>query len=294
MIDDGLGGAPTPTKVALIDADTIAYTTCLELEVQEELLPKEFYTDDEWEELINHPGYHEETHSIYTIDYDLLVNRAKSRIDDIISETFTKGAELYFSSGKNFRHELCDMYKGNRTKMRYPEGLEWLKQELTKEYAGEICDGYEADDKVVYLKRKYPKKYVLCAIDKDVLNAVPGKHFDYYHGRFHFIETDIHTATKWPYLQCLTGDTADNIEGIRGIGPKRAEKLFEGCELPCDYWNRVVDTYVDKGKSIKQAIETMRLVWMHSLQDDGTIKLWEPPCVTNYERSKNGNTTSTK
>lgn len=280
--DDGLESTDTSKGIALIDADTIAYTSCLEMEIAEECLPFEFYNEEEWEDIINHPGYHEETHTIYTTDLDLILNTAKERIEKIRYMTNSKSVELYFSSGMNFRHKLKDTYKANRKSMRYPEGLAWVKAELVKIYSGEVCTEWEADDAVVYLKRKFPKEYTLCAIDKDVLNSVPGKHFDYYHKREHFVETDIETATKWPYIQCLMGDTSDNIPGLKGIGPKKAEKAFGDCVLPCDLWNVVVNLYTERGETIKHAIETMRLVWMHGITEDRNgnwkIQLWEPPC----------------
>ena len=39
-------------------------------------------------------------------------------------------------------------------------------------------------------------------------------------------------------LQCLTGDSSDNIPGIRGIGPKKADKILSGIPMQ-RRWNRV-------------------------------------------------------
>jgi len=280
-IDDGLDIVDDSNGTALIDADTLAYTTCLYLEVKEELLPKEFYTEEEWASIIDDPDYDEESHAIYRIDLDELLKEAKSKVEELRYKTRSKNVELYFSSGKTFRNKLCDTYKGQRVRMRYPEGLEWLKRELVKNYDGMVCEGFEADDIVVYKKRREPKKYKLVAVDKDVLKSVPGKHFDYYHKRMHWVETRIQEATKWPYIQALVGDTADNIAGVKGIGPKKAEKLLAEAVLPCDCWKVVVQAYEDNGLTIKHAIETMRLVYMHSLYEENgqyKIKLWEPPC----------------
>jgi len=33
------------------------------------------------------------------------------------------------------------------------------------------------------------------------------------------------------YKQMLMGDSADNIKGIPGVGPKKAEKLLDGLDL---------------------------------------------------------------
>ena len=279
-VDDGLEIEVKLSGTALIDADTIAFTSCLECETQEECLPREFYSDSEWEEIVNHPLYDEKTHSIYNYDEDELLLIAKGRIEEIRHLTGTKDVELYFSSGKTFRHSLTEVYKRNRADFRYPSGLAWLKDELCRLYKGEVCDGYEADDIVVYLKRRYPKKYVLAAIDKDVLNSVVGKHFDYYHSRMSWVEIDAETATKWAYMQCLMGDPSDNVKGCPGIGKKRAEKILEGLYFPDEMWRAVVSTYESKGLTEKHAIENMRLVNMHQLTEvDGKIQvvLWQPP-----------------
>ncbi len=281
-IDDGLGSIhiPTSNKVALIDADTLVYTTCLELEEREDLLPRDYYSSKEWEEIINAPTYDKENHCLWFIDPDYLIQRCSERIDEVIYKVGTHKAEIYLSSGRTFRHKLTDMYKRNRKNLRYPTGLESAKTEILNHYDGMICDGFEADDIVVYLKRTDPKKYILCAIDKDVLNSVPGEHFDYYHQRMTWKKTDVTTAIRWPYIQCLTGDTSDNIPGIRGVGPKRAEKILEDTCLPGDMWGRVVKAYEKAGLTIKDAILNMRLVNMHQLTKKGdkhVVELWQPP-----------------
>ena len=278
----------SPKGIALIDADTVAYLTCLFMEQKEELLPEAFYTPKEWEELKQDPGFYEDDEGtfIFRTDLDLLVEVAEEKIEEIQRATNTESFELYFSSGITFRHKLTNTYKANRLHMRYPEGLDWLKRELADKYPGGMCDGFEADDMVVYLKRTNPKKYTLCAVDKDVINSVPGHHYNYYKSPQYNIEPkwvdiDATHATKWAYMQCLMGDSGDNIAGCPGIGKKRAATALEDAHLPCDMWKEVVKLYKKKGLTIKHAIETMRLVNMHQLKEkDGQykIELWEPPC----------------
>jgi 5'-3' exonuclease len=43
-------------------------------------------------------------------------------------------------------------------------------------------------------------------------------------------------------MQCLTGDTADNIKGLKGIGPKKAEKILEGVPME-RRWDKVKAVY---------------------------------------------------
>ena len=41
-----------------------------------------------------------------------------------------------------------------------------------------------------------------------------------------FAEVNGFEAERWPLVAALTGDVSDNIEGIRGIGPKKAVKML--------------------------------------------------------------------
>lgn len=253
----GVEGAEPSSRIALIDADTIAYATCCVCEMG----------DDE-------VGY--------TIDLDFAFQEACLRIEEIRVTTGCKDVELHFSTGKTFRHMLTSSYKSNRATTRYPEGLKDLKVMLSKEFEGKLNDEYEADDYVVWAKKYYPEKYVLCAVDKDVLNAIEGKHFNYYQSIKHnipmkWIVTDAKKAIQFPYLQCLMGDSADGIQGIKGCGPKTAEKLLGEILDEVELWDTVVAQYVKAGMSEKEALLTMRLVNMNQLSKDCKIDLWIAP-----------------
>ena len=285
----GEEGLPEASKkVALIDADTLVYTACLNLEYTEEILSREFYTDDEWEELTQHPYYSEEDSCIFNIDIDELIELCDTKILDIQGATNTSSVELAFTNGgkKGFRYEVYPNYKGNRVGTRYPTGLQQAKEILTNKYKSWLCTEYEADDIVVFLKKKHPSKYVLCAIDKDVIYSVPGKHWNYYSSAKYdidpkWVEVDKETAAQWHYKQCMMGDTNDNIPGIPGIGKKRAQKLLDGLTSACDMWKVVVNTYESKNLTVIDALTNMRLVNMHQLYGDETkpgIELWRPPC----------------
>jgi DNA polymerase-1 len=94
-----------------------------------------------------------------------------------------------------------------------------------------------------------------------------------------WIEVDEQTALRWAYIQCLVGDKTDNIEGIKGVGPAKAEKILAGCVTHNDCWEAVVNAFDQSGKNMMEAIETMRLVNMYQLTEiDGQlqIKLWRP------------------
>lgn len=287
-IDLGIDGKPIAQKnnlVALIDADTLAYTACLNTEVQECFLPRDMYSEEEWEELISHENYDESNQCIWTNNLDLAYGKAIEKLNKIFEKTGCQTCELHFTGGReNFRYQVKTDYKANRTNFRSPAGLKKLKEMLLTNYPGTISTMYEADDIVVCKKINEPDKYVMVAVDKDLLYSVPGTHFNYYESSKYnidmkWMEVDERTAMKWAYIQCLIGDTTDNIEGIKGIGTKKAEKILAGCSTHADYWYAVANEFELAGKGLMDAIETMRLVNMYQLElvnAEYKINLWKP------------------
>ncbi len=276
-------GVEDNNKVALIDADTIAYAAACGAEYAEDILGESFYTTEEWAEIVANPQYDEEESCIWVTDVDAAVEMSVDRIIGIIQDTDTGSAELYFTTGKCFRFQVYDMYKGNRKGTRYPAGLPEIKTKLLELYPGKLCEEYEADDAVCMLKRTQPDKYVLCAVDKDVLGAVPGKHRNYYRSeRYNIPEKWQSTTTpmsiRFPYLQTLMGDSTDNIPGCPGIGKKRAATLLGEETDVNELWKIVEKTFKSKKLTVKEAIRDMRLVNMNQLDINWKLTLWNPPC----------------
>ena len=96
----------------------------------------------------------------------------------------------------------------------------------------------EADDLVAIWAseaRANEDAYVVVGIDKD-LKQIPGNHYNFVKKEHVFIDDD--QAHLLLMTQCLTGDNSDNIPGIKGIGPKKAEKILAGIPLE-RRWSRV-------------------------------------------------------
>jgi DNA polymerase-1 len=284
--EEGLDSYEKPTKTLLLDADTLAFAAGSVNEYADDLLPREMYTDAEWEEIISSPQFDEEEMCIWRQDVDKSVSDCIDRIVELQEITFTKDVVLFFTeTRKNFRYAVYPDYKANRKSTRYPPDIKKIKEKLLEKYQGEICEEIEADDAVVYLKRTNPQKYVLCSCDKDVYRSVAGKHFNYYRSEKYdipmkWVETTQEEAEEFPYIQCLTGDSTDNISGCPGIGAKRAIKVLRGCTTDEERWCAVVDAYKKKGLSESVAIMNMRLVSMDQVYKDEKgnwqVKLWLP------------------
>lgn len=280
-VDLDIDGKVMPAKndkIALIDADTVAYTACLNVEVGGDVLGEEFHSPEEWQAIITNNQYDESTGLLWECDPTAALAKAEEKLQRIMDKTGCKSFELHFSSGReNFRYDVFSEYKANRSD-RTPAGLSQLKQALADKYNGEIHTKYEADDAVVKLKMDNFDKYILCAIDKDVLKSIAGTHFNYYESALYniemkWVEVDRHTALTWRYIQTLMGDKIDNIIGLKGIGPAKAEKIIAGCMSHAEMWQAVIDAYESKGRTADEALVNLNLVDMKLLQDDGSIKL---------------------
>ncbi len=275
-------------KIALIDADTIVFASCTTLAITDELLPIEMYREDEWSEIIGDPGYNEKTHTISFLNMQEAMVHAQEKIDFILERTGCTDFELHFTIGRNsLPYKVDKNYKANRAGKPAPYGIMLLKEEFHGKYPDKVYMNTEceADHAVIAKKIKEYDKYVLCAVDKDVLKALPGTHFNYYQSTLYnidmkWIENTEDEATRWCYIQTLMGDPGDGVIGLHGIGPKKAELTLKKCKTELDYWEAVVKMYEKHGRGIVDAITNMRLVDMKQVyfneSGDCITTLWKP------------------
>lgn len=166
----------------------------------------------------------------------------------------TASMELIVSAGGNFRKDLATIktYKGNRAALVKPVHYLAVREHLEHQWSAYFVDEREADDEVSIRMHKYQKAgrpSILVTIDKD-LDQIPGWHYDYKNHVFYNVEpTD---AMLLLYAQVLSGDTTDNIPGLKGYGPvKSLKKVNEWYE----YW--------DKHFSLQGAISVHAWIWDH-------------------------------
>ncbi|MGI9050449.1 MAG: DNA polymerase I [Rubrobacteraceae bacterium] len=141
-----------------------------------------------------------------------------------------------------FRLEVYPEYKAQRSAM--PEELkvqlEHLDQILEAMNIPTIrAEGFEADDALATLSRRIPEDVELMIVtgDQDAMQLVDGNvkvvrttrgvsEVKVY-GRDEVIEEYGVTPEQIPDYKALTGDSSDNIPGVRGIGPKGASNLLQ-------------------------------------------------------------------
>jgi 5'-3' exonuclease len=212
-------------KVLLLDADSLLYNVV------------HFHRDKDTREDLEHQ--YEDFHS--------QVREIALRIE---ADGFEVGKIIYFftTCKNNFRYKIYPEYKANR-KDQDPElrhlvslfkhyTIQMLESENSRVF---YSDEYEADDLICEFARDFKNNSIVCSIDKD-LRQIPTGHFDYYRvktGEQDENGYDVKDYKGWSYTtpqegydmllkQLLIGDIADNIEGVKGIGKVKAEKIVQG------------------------------------------------------------------
>lgn len=162
----------------------------------------------------------------------------------------------------NYRKAIYPEYKQNR-KDKYEKQTEIEKLEfelffedfaatlelLQKHYTVLRFPGVEADDIAAYIVNKKHRlgldQIWLISSDKDLdLLVKPGV------SRFSYVTRKETTWETWNnhytfepeqyiHIKCLTGDTGDNVPGVAGIGPKRAQQLVEEYGTTWDIINSI-------------------------------------------------------
>lgn len=198
---------------ALIDGDLIVYRVGFTVE-----------NEDEW----------------------IAIARTNDTIHLILAETNCDDFKIYLSdSANNFRLKLFPEYKANRVQPK-PKHYQVIKDHLINEWDAIVSLGQEADDA---LGINQTTDTIICSIDKD-LYQIPGEHYNFVTKTFKTVTPE--EGIRHFYNQLLTGDRTDNIPGIYGIGPKKAEKLLQGIHDEMEMYETVVNAYVEDYIKVNQ------------------------------------------
>jgi 5'-3' exonuclease len=199
----------------------------------------------------------------------IVLSRCNELVERIITNVSANSYTLFLSGGANFRKEIDPQYKANRIDKPKPKWLETCREYLVHSWNAKVTDGIEADDALGIAQHE--ESYI-CSIDKDLLQ-IPGMHYNFVKEEEYYISEREGLQRFW--TQMIVGDTADNVFGIRGLGPKKTEKIFANAEgdtleeLDLWYYNTVSSLYNDPVRMHTNA----RLLWV--LRDEGQI--WVNP-----------------
>lgn len=153
--------------------------------------------------------------------------------------------QIFISGSGNFRNEVYPKYKESRKKTRKPENLKGCKQHLVDHWDADYVNGYEADDLLsIHSYALEHKDCIIVSVDKDLLQ-IPGEHYNLVKEEFTTIQPSEGRHLFW--TQVLTGDKTDDIEGLHGIGPKKAQVILadvKGWGNEQDYFKVVHAAYL--------------------------------------------------
>lgn len=262
-------------RVALIDADILAYQAAV---VSEQSFD---WGDGMW--------------TLHAFEPDA-IRAFNTILNTIVEKTKADDFYLMFSDRDNWRKGVLPTYKSNRSGVRKPMLLRFLKEIAEENYKCVTMPGLEGDD-VLGIWMTQPSKLepvrelILCSIDKD-FKTIPGKHYNFKADEF--FEISEHEADKWHMIQTLTGDTTDGYAGCPGCGPKGAEKILQAAldegtpwanpaQLREIYWKHVVKAYDKAGFGEEEALVQARVARICRYEDydhvNKKVILWTPTCT---------------
>jgi len=240
----------------LIDADWLLYVACAASE-----------QDIRWST---------DVHTLHSEPVDVLAF-LQGKICQYQRQTEHDDLIMCLSDYPSFRATLYPDYKRNRFGKRKPLALQASRKALTDMYPSKVIPNLEGDDVMGLLMTDGSiEDPIMVAIDKD-MRTIPGKLLV----SNELVNTTQEEADYNWMKQALTGDQADNYPGVKGCGPKTAEKILGKVTSVPDLWTVVHAAYIKAGETYATALVHAQLarILRHGDYDysSSTVKLWEPP-----------------
>lgn len=206
------------------------------------------------------------------------VEFAYANIKNIMKEIL-RGArastyQIYLTGDGNYRDDIATIkkYKGNRDASHKPFHFDAIRHYLVEQWGAEVVPFQEADDAMGIAQDG--EETIICTIDKDLM-MIPGYHYNFNKGFTTYMDTG--KALNFFYTQLITGDTVDNIQGIKGAGPAKAKKILHNLDTEGEYIRAVGLAYACSDYDDPEAalLENARLLWIR--REEG--QMWEIPDV---------------
>ena len=204
-----------------------------------------------------------------------------ARLDEFILSTLQgvgcSEYEGYLTGQGNFRETIAVTapYKGQRSGVK-PIHYNFIRDYLQSKWEFVVVDGEEADDRIAIRATSLADEGIICSIDKD-FDQIPGWKYNFVKGITYYVTE--REGIKAFYRQILTGDRIDNVIGLRGIGPVKANKILDGASGELDCYQRVLQEYAGEEQRV---LENGRLLWLRRYHG----QLWEPPSLSESSTSE--------
>lgn len=150
----------------------------------------------------------------------------------------THVAAVFDVHEKTFRHKMYEEYKAGR-RAALPELISQfpLLKEVLRTMNISILEmgGYEADDIIGTIAKRFPVETIIVSGDKDVLQLVDDSTTVYHTRRgvtdlkyydLKAMEEEGLTPAEVIEYKALAGDSSDNIPGAKGVGDKTAKQIL--------------------------------------------------------------------
>jgi 5'-3' exonuclease len=235
-----------------IDADSLVYKSCYRHQTELGVDIEQAYLDF---------GY--EIGKIKSAVFRLLKYQSGDKVVPII----------VLSPKKTFRHDLSSEYKEKRPEQEPIHGIKQLKLLIMHRLKNaEVHPNIEADDVVIWYAKM--KKYLVAAIDKDVINACPTSCYNYNTRTWGHPHMP-HEIEQWYVKQALMGDATDGIRGAEGIGKVNAAKWVNKYLGEPYSWSEFIDMFGDENLAIL-AMNLVRMDRLHMIDGKLVHVPWEP------------------
>lgn len=203
------------------------------------------------------------------LDEALAVSRLEATMVELCMEIHCDDYKGFLTGKGNFRNDIAKTvpYKGTRPSEK-PIHLQALRNHLVESWGFVVVDGIEADDAVGIEAYKWNEdETIMVHIDKD-LNQFRGHHYNYRKKEKYYVSE----FAGWYsfYLQILTGDRIDNIEGLKGIGPAKGAKILKDCTTVEELYAAVLKAYDGDAERV---LENGQLLYLQRKEGD----VWTPP-----------------
>jgi 5'-3' exonuclease len=171
-------------------------------------------------------------------------------VGEVLYTLYLKG------DGKNYRRKHCKTvaYKAHRPEK--PANYDEARKYLGDKYFAVYANGQETDDLIGIVQTKltnessYPS--IIVSKDKDFL-TIPGFIYNSYHKTL--VRVSPVEADRNFYTQILTGDRADNIKGLDGVGPVKAKAILKEARNSKEMLLCVLGAFESRGHSSSKAAE---------------------------------------
>lgn len=179
------------------------------------------------------PELYTVTKHLDVLDESAALAICRNKLTGLLEKLEATSHHVYLTGKGNFREQIATLspYKGNRTDVEKPVHFAACRSWFENYQHASVTNGQEADDAIGIDAAKLTGNVqgitpIIASIDKD-LRQLWGRHYEWHKDAKFAINQD--SSDRWFWLQMLMGDSADNIPGIKGLGPKKSEALLASC-----------------------------------------------------------------